>query len=324
MKNSTALATSEVSSTPFTMGMRDAYFSSLYEIFLKDKKTVFLSADNGAPTMDAISELPGQFRNVGIAEEQMIGMACGLALEGRKVWVYAINPFIVFRALEFLKLDMCAMNLPITAVGIGAGFAYEIMGPTHHSVGSISVLRTWPNLTLYSVADDTTASALAKINYEHGGPQYVLLDRLVFPNLYEGKNIDFRDGLARVKEGRDGYIISHGAMVHQALQAAKALEAAGMIHLGVIDLFRLKPVNEPLLLNYLASAHRVITLEEEYLQGGMGSILAELFVDRAITTPMLRIGHPDRFVFDMGGRDVVWRNGGLDQASIQKKILAWL
>lgn len=305
------------------IGMRDAYFDVLYQIFLKDKRTILLSADNGAPSMDQISVLPNQFQNVGIAEEQMIGMACGLALEGKRVWTYCINPFVSFRALEFVKLDMCAMNLPITALGVGAGFAYDIMGPTHHSIGSIAVMRPWPNLKMYNPADSTAAAALAEINYEDNAPQYVQFDRAGIPNLYEEKNINFRDGIVCVKTGTDAYIVSYGIMVHQALKVSNILYAMGS-NVGVIDLFRLKPINEKFLLKYLSSVPKVVSLEEDFLEGGMGSMLAELFVDHGITTPLLRIGHPNKFVFDLGGREAIWHRYGLDTESLVKKISRWL
>jgi transketolase len=313
----------EVQSTPYIMGMRDAYFTALYDIFKRDQKCVLISADDGAPTMDAISHLPNQFRNVGIAEQQMIGMACGLALEGRKVWVYAINPFIVFRALEFLKLDMCAMNLPITAIGVGAGFAYDIMGPTHHSVGSIPVLRCWPNLVIYSVADSDTATLVAELNYASNSPQYVLMDRVGLPPLYPPRHPSFRHGFGVVGVGTDGYIIAHGVMVHQALKVAAAL-AKHNLSIGVIDLFRIKPIEADLLMDTLENSRGVITLEEEYLGGGIGSIMAETFTDHGISTRLLRIGQPDNFVFQLGGREAIWRKSGLDLESIEKRILEWL
>ncbi|HTY40185.1 MAG TPA: transketolase C-terminal domain-containing protein [Candidatus Paceibacterota bacterium] len=317
------VGTPKKAATPFIIGMRDAYFNALYKIFTKDKKAILVSADNGAPTMDQISDLSGQFRNVGIAEEQMIGMACGLALEGRRPWVYAINPFITFRALEFIKLDVCAMDLPIVMLGVGAGFAYDIMGPTHHSVGSLAVMRVWPNLKIYSIADSTTAAALADINYRDRAPQYVLFDRTGLPDLYSGKDVNFNDGLVVAKPGTDGYIVASGIMVHAALKVAHILQEKGQ-NIGVIDLFRLKPVNEELLLKTIQKAPRVISLEEDYLHGGLGSILAEIFVDRGITTPLLRIGQPDKFAFEMGGREAIWRAHGLDEAKVASKIARWL
>ncbi|MBI2035443.1 MAG: 1-deoxy-D-xylulose-5-phosphate synthase [Candidatus Liptonbacteria bacterium] len=301
---------------------RDAFFDALYKVFLKDKKTMLISADNGAKSMDQISELPGQFRNVGIAEEQAVGMACGHALEGRRVWIYAIDPFITLRCLEFVKLDMCAMNLPITALGVGAGYAYDIMGPTHHAVGVIAAMRVWPNLTIWSPADNMTAEALAEISYNHNGPQYIRFDRGYLPNLYENNKIDFCSGVGLACKGKDVAIISTGVMVHQACRVADQLEEKG-VSARVIDLFRLKPINQNFLFQYLEGVDKVVTLEEDFLAGGMGSAIAEVFVDNDYRKPLLRIGQRDTFVFDLGGREVIWKKYGLDVESVTQKILNW-
>jgi|SRR3989344_3588160 len=302
-----------------SISMRDSYFKALYPIFLEDNKTMLISADNGAPYMDPISELPNQFRNVGIAEQQLVGMACGHAREGRKVWVYAIDAFVTLRCIEFIKLDMCAMNLPITAIGVGSGYAYDIMGPTHHGVGIIATMRPWPNLTIWSPSDGAMSSALAQISYENGSPQYIRFDREGLPDLY-GNGTDFSDGILVPKKGSNVTIVATGVMVHQALKIAKELEKFGM-DAEVLDLFRLKPLNEEALLGYVGSSRLVVTLEEDFLTGGMGSSIAELFVDNGVETPLLRIGQGQTFVFDLGGREAIWEKYGLDEASIVKKIL---
>ncbi|RMF18923.1 MAG: 1-deoxy-D-xylulose-5-phosphate synthase, partial [Deltaproteobacteria bacterium] len=117
------------------IGMRDAFFNALYGIAESDPDVYIVSADNGAPSIDQFaSNLKQQFIQVGIAEQQMIGMAAGLALEGKKVYTYAICPFITARVYEQIKIDVCAQNLPVTMLGVGAGYAYDIMGPTHHTV----------------------------------------------------------------------------------------------------------------------------------------------------------------------------------------------
>lgn len=315
--------------TPVIIGMRDSFFEALYPIFLEDKKTVLISADNGAPSMDQISLLPGQFRNVGIAEEQMIGMACGFALEGRHVWVYAIDPFATLRCLEFVKVDICVMDLPVKILGVGAGYAYDIMGPTHHAVGVISAMRPWPNLKIYSPADSITASALAKISYEDKHPQYIRFDRAGIPDLYQNNRLqesDLLNGLKLAAPVQDGNvcIISTGIMVHQALKVAHELGKKG-IRTGVIDLFRLKPVNKELLLSYLACFEVAVTLEEDFVAGGLGSIIAEIFIDEGLShIPLLRIGQEDRFVFELGGREVIWKKSGLDVTSVTKRIIKWL
>ncbi len=304
------------------LGMRDSYFVELFKIFQNDKKTFFISADNGAPTMDPISELPGQFLNVGIAEQQAVAMACGLAREGRKVWFYAIDPFVTIRVTEFVKLDMCAMNLPIVALGVGSGYSYDNMGPTHHAVGHIATMRPWPNLAIYSPSDNIMATALAYINYEDHKPQYVRFDRVTLNDIYDSGGLNIRDGLAVPREGTDLCIVSTGRMVHNSLQVAKRLEPLG-ISVKVVDLFRIKPINSPLLIEHLASANKIVTYEEDYLIGGMGSAIAEIMVDNKIFKPVLRIGQKDTFVYDLGGREAIWEKYGLDVQGATQQILDW-
>lgn len=311
-------------STKFIIGMRDAFFDRLYEIAREDRNVVIISADNGAPALDKFSQnLPNQFFTVGIAEQQMIGMAAGLAFEGKKVYTYAIAPFVTARVFEQNKLDICAMNLPIVNLGVGAGYAYDIMGPSHHTVEDISIMRALPLMKIHGPADPVCAAALAQISYEDPSPQYIRFDRAGIPALYEDREIDFREGVIKTKEGQDLLILSTGIMVHQALKVADEL-AKGRIDAGVIDLHRIKPINKKLLLEYLKDIPRLVTLEEHLLSGGLGSSIAELFVDEGVTTPLLRVGQSDRFVFDYGGRQVIWKKYGLDVEGILKKILHWM
>jgi transketolase len=314
-----------MATTKFILGMRDAFFESLYPYFQKDKNAIFITADNGAPSLDQFSEtLPNQFFTVGIAEQQMIGMASGMAYESKKVYTYAIAPFITLRIYEQIKVDVCSMNLPIVSIGVGAGYAYDIMGPTHHTVEDISIMRTLPNMTLYSPADSISAAALAKISYENPGPQYIRFDRAGVPEIYaDRKDINFKNGIIHTKKGMDVYLIATGIMVHQALEVTEKLEEMG-ISAGIIDLMCLKPINKDLLFQYLGGVQRVVTMEEHLLAGGMGSAIAEIFVDEGISMPMLRIGQNDRFVFDMGGREAIWENYGLDVNSMTEKISRWM
>ncbi len=315
-----------MSSTQFITGMRDVFFTGLYDIFKKDKNCIFITADNGAPTLDQFAQdFPKQYYNVGIAEQQLIGMACGMAFEGKKVYTYAIAPFVTIRCYDQNKLDMCAMNLPIVNLGVGAGYAYDIMGPSHHTVEDISVMRTLPNLVMYGPADVTTARALVDITYQSRSPQYIRFDRAGIPDLYEGQNIHFEDGLVQVTGNgvSDVTIIATGIMVHNALKVAKNLQQNG-IRASVIDLFCLKPINKELLLELIKNSRSLVTLEEHLLAGGMGSAVVEILSDHDVKISTLRIGQDDRFVFDYGGREVIWEKYGLDVSSITQKISSWL
>jgi transketolase len=308
-------------STPkFIIGMRDAFFNELYEIAKKDKNVIMITADNGAPSLDQFSQnLPNQFFTVGIAEQQLIGMACGMAVEGKKVYTYAIAPFVTTRVHEFNKLCLGAMNLPIVNLGVGAGYAYDIMGPTHHTTEDITIMRSIPNMTVHSPADSTTAANLAKISYDDPSPQYIRFDRTGIPDLYSDKKVDFNQGLIKVKEGEDLCIIATGVMVHQAIEVAAELEKEG-IKAGIIDLHRVKPIDKDFLIKNIQRYPQIVTMEEHLLAGGMGSAIAEIFVDEGISTPILRIGQDDKFVFELGGREEIWKAHGLDVPGILKQI----
>lgn len=313
-----------MNSTKFIIGMRDAYFNELYHIFEKDQNAVFLTADNGAPTLDKFAaDFPDQYYTVGIAEQQLLGLAAGLAVEGRKVYTYAIMPFVTLRIAEFIKLDQCAMNVDITNIGVGAGYSYDIMGPTHHTMEDIALMRAMPNLTIWSPSDANMAAQLATHSHRQRGPQYIRFDRAGIPDIYGNETIDLGTGMkiAKDQQKADLTIFSTGRFVYQALQVAEILEREYNYYARVVDVFRLKPFDFKTA-KYLAGNSPIVTYEEHYLNGGLGSIVLESFNDNTeFMKSILRIGQEDRFVYDMGGREVIWRKYGLDPASAAIKIV---
>jgi transketolase len=322
-----------MASTPFIIGMRDAYFDVLYQIFKRDKNAIFVTADNGAPTLDKFaSDFPDQYYQVGIAEQQMMGLAAGLAVEGRKVYTYAIAPFVTQRIAEFVKLDQCAMNVPIVNIGVGAGYSYDIMGPTHHTVEDIALMRSYPNLKIYSPSDAILGTQLAEYCHKDPAPQYIRFDRAGIPNLYGDRTLNIDDGMAVLNPSGDDknrrvVIFATGRMVHNAMDIAEKLPKTAGINPTVVDVFRLKPLNNDLLLKIVGQHSHIVTYEEHYLNGGLGSIIVEALIDnspKGFPKPILRIGAPDQFTFDLGGRQVIWKKYGLDSDSAAKKIAAWL
>lgn len=305
-----------------TLSMRDAFFDRLYELARRDSRILVVSADMGAPSLDKFRrDLPSQFVNVGIAENHMVALAAGLALSGLKVFTYAIMPFATARPFEMIKVDFSLMDLPVTTVGVGAGFSYHDSGPTHHATEDVSFMRVLPRMTIFNTSDSVMAGALAEMACETSGPSYVRLDREILPPLYPPQT-DFSPGLAVLKEGGDLYLLATGNMVHRALEAAGRLAAWG-IDAGVIDLYRLKPVPAGLLLQALGTVQGVITLEEHLLAGGLGSIVAELLADHGSALPLKRIGIPEGYYYAYGGRENIQRLCGLDCASILKTVLEW-
>jgi len=303
--------------------MRDAFFNELYETALKERNIIIVSADMGAPSLDKFRrDLGNQFINVGIAEQNMITVATGLALEGKKVFVYAIMPFATSRCHEMIKVDLSLMNIPVTIIGVGAGFSYDDSGPTHHATEDIAIMRILPNMTIFSPSDSVMAGKFAETSCQMTGPNYVRLDREVLPVIYRQSDT-FSDGLTSLKTGEDACIISTGNMVHRALEVSNKL-AEHSISVGVIDLYRIKPINEELFFDNIEKPRRIVTLEEHLLAGGMGSAIAETLIDSDKTVPLKRIGIRDKYHYVYGGRNNIQSLCGLDTDSVTRTILEWL
>ena len=305
------------------ISMRDAFFNELYEIAKKDRDVILVSADMGAPSLDKFRrDLSNQFVNVGIAEQNMVTVATGLALGGKKVFTFAIMPFATLRCFELTKVNLSLMNIPVTIVGVGAGFSYDDSGPTHHSTEDIAIMRVLPNMTILNSSDSIMAAKFARMSCKMSGPNYVRLDRETLPPIYN-QDDSFSDGLTSFKAGRDVCLISTGNMVHRAIEVSNKLKEHS-INAGVIDLYRIRPINEELLLNSIEQSKRIVTLEEHLITGGIGSAVAEILIDNGKTVPLKRVGIQDKYYYAYGGRNNIQSICGLDTDSVTKVILEWL
>lgn len=307
---------------------RDTFFNRLYELAVDNRDIVLITADCGAPSLDQWRlDIPTQIINCGIAEQNMISLAAGMALEGKKPYCYAIAPFATLRCLEQIKVNLCCRPRPVTIVGVGAGFSYDVSGPTHHATEDIGVMRALPEMTIFNPADNVTAQALVDITYHLPGPAYVRLDRKPMPNLYmtvSGEGWTVTKG----SEESSLLIVATGNMVHMAREIAKRFQTP-----SVVDLYQLKPV--PIrFIQYLKDFNRgfqdsiqapiegltVITLEEHVLSGGLGSILAEVKADEDLDWKLVRLGIPDHYYFSYGGRPALIEKANLDLNTLVERI----
>jgi transketolase len=306
------------------ISQRDAFWNKVYEIAKVNRNIIIISADMGAPALDRIRrDLPSQFINVGIAEQNAITLAAGLSLGGKKVFAYAIAPFITLRCLEQIRVENAIMKIPVTIVGAGAGFGYDDSGPTHHLIEDIAIMRSMPHIIINSVTDSVMASAFAEISCRMKSANYVRLDRQVFPDIYN-KNSDFSKGLFVLKESKDYYIVSTGSMTHAALNIASKLEEK-KINVGVIDIYTI-PINDILFLEIVNGLKKLISLEEHFLPGGLGSAVVEVLNDYNMPIPVKRIGlSVDKgYCYEYGGREVIRTYYGVDKDSIEEKITDFL
>ena len=250
------------------ISQRDAFFSKLFELAKEDKRIVVVTADCGAPALDQWrEELPCQFINVGIAEQQMIAMAAGLALEGKRPYCYAIAPFATLRCYEFIRVDVSLMNLPVVIVGVGAGLSYSEAGPTHHATEDIACMRALPNMKIASISSNDQIDEVLATE----GPMYVRLDR------GDGKNapyITFRG----FKKNNKWYPLW-------------------------LKPFKMMPTI-PFLETF---CREIITVEEHQLSGGLGSIVAEYLSDNNINIPLKRMGIDDEYFYKYGKREDIFK-----------------
>ena len=200
--------------------IRDAFFDEIYDIASKDKDVIFITADADAFSLRKYKQdFPDQFINVGVAEQNMVLIATGLALSGKKVFIYSIIPFITMRCYEHIKANICSMDLDVTIIGCGAGLSFSKDGPTHHAIHDIGVMRVLPEMTILNPCDAESAKFSARYSYENKSPKYVRIDKGVFDDIYSFN--EGMDGIKVVSEVKDVTLISTGYMTHKCLEVQK-------------------------------------------------------------------------------------------------------
>ena len=294
-----------------TSSQRDAFFTRIYEMMKHDKDILIVVADMSTPVFDkGRDDFPHRFFNVGISEQQAILLASGLAKEGKKVFVYAISTFMIMRCYEQIRVSQGVMKFPITIVGVGSGYSYDDSGPTHHMLEDISIMRVLPHMTIHSISDNVMARRVAEESVEMNTPNYVRFDRHIRPDIYKDDD-DFSFGYNVLEEGTDGYFISTGIMTDMAIQHYDG-------RLGIIDLHTI-PCHESSL-SEIIQDKKVITLEEHFLPGGLGSYVLEIISDNDLNTKVRRIGLKQAYIYRYGGRQDNWDYHDLKTSRIIKEV----
>ncbi|MDD4894054.1 MAG: transketolase C-terminal domain-containing protein [Candidatus Omnitrophica bacterium] len=306
----------------WVLGMRDAFSEVLYNIAKKDKRVMLVTSDTGAICHDKFREsLPHQYLNVGIAEQNMVGVAAGLALAGKLAYVYALIPFATMRCYEQIRVDLCCMGLTVTVVGVGAGYDYSTLGPTHHGTEDITLMRALPGMSIFSPSDSIMVEAIARLSYKLPGPKYIRLDRTGTPLIYRGIKENFTKGAAVLKRGADLCIIATGRMVYNALKVSDEL-AKHSVKATVVDLYRIEPLNEELILNAINKFDFIVTMEEHFLRGGIGTLINELLVKNGKRCLVKNFGIPDKFCRQYDGkREYLQALMGLDVKSVSDTLI---
>jgi len=259
--------------------MRNAYIAELYELAGEDERVLALVADNGAIVYDKYRQrFPDRFINFGIAEANMVAAAAGMASCGKIPFAYTISGFLTMRAFEQVRNDVCLQRMNVKLVGIGAGFVYSDLGPTHHATEDISLMRSLPGMTVLSPADDLEAAKCTRAAAEINGPVYLRLGTGKSPVVYQ-EDYDYQLGRGvTLRQGEDVTIIATGGIVHEVLLAANQLEEEGL-SVRVINLHTIKPIDNEIILEAAKETGAVLTVEEHTILGGLGSSVAEVLME---------------------------------------------
>lgn len=303
--------------------MRDVFIEGIYNRMFEDLSLFFLTADFGSPKLDRLKEdFKDRFINVGIAEQNLINISTGLALEGFTVYTYGIAPFLTMRAYEQIRnnisLSSCVTEINVNLIGVGAGLSYDVSGPTHHCIEDISIIRVLPNIILFSPSDCVLVEKFIDYTIKIKKPKYARFDGKPLVSIYENKDVGIEKGFFELVKGDELCIVSTGFITHTALKVAEEL-LIDNIPIGVIDVFLLKPLNEDLFYEKLSKYEYVITLEEGFInKGGLDSLVSSILNKKSSNIKLKRMGLQDIYAFEMGARDYLHKLNMLDKESIVK------
>lgn len=302
--------------------MRDSFIEGLYLRMSTKKNIFFLCADFGSPKLDVLrAEFPDRFINVGIAEQNLINVATGLALEGFIVYAYAIAPFLVMRAYEQIRINLALhaqlKKLNINLIGVGAGLSYDVSGPTHHCLEDITIMRALPNIEIFSPSDWCITERFIDYSIKTSKPKYLRFDGKPISGIYsEIPSLKIELGFHELKKGNKICFVSTGVMTHKVLRVAELLNAKN-ISAGVIDVFMLKSVNIQNLYNALKQYETLVVVEEGFInKGGLDALIFCALNKYYSKMRVLNMGFNDHYVFDIGSREYLYKLNNLDVKSI--------
>lgn len=262
-----------------------------------------------------IKQFPDRLVNVGIAEQSMVGMAAGLALGGKVAVTCNAAPFLISRANEQIKVDVCYNNTNVKLFGLNAGASYGPLASTHHAIDDLAVMRGFGNIEIYAPSSPRECRQIIDYALQHQGPIYIRLDGKALPELY-AENYRFVPGAVNtLREGHDLALVATGSTVHEIVEAAQTLAESG-IQAQVVSVPSIRPCDTPALLAALKGCNAVITVEEHNVNGGLGSLVAEVMAEAGIGIPLKRLGIPDGEYAAAADRGWMRQHHGFDAQAI--------
>ena len=299
------------------MSGRTVIGDTLDEIGKKDDRLYVVTADIGGSLKKFRKDCPNRYIDVGIAEQCAAGVAAGLALAGNIPVIMGMIPFMTMRACEQVRTAICYQNLPVRLIGTGGGLTSG-GGSTHNAMEDIAIMRSMVNMCVISIGDPNMIHDILYLSMDYPGPMFIRLaqgkkDRV----LYKPGTMKYEIGKgAMVREGKDATIFAHGEMVGQALDAAEKLEQEG-IHVRVVDMYSIKPLDEQLVLKCVEETKNIVVLEDHLMIGGLASAIADVVVDHGVQPKgFRRLGIPQVYAGFGSGEELRTKYGYDEAATI--------
>lgn len=300
--------------------MRNMFAKTLTSLGQEDERIVLLSGDIGNNLFNGFKQIaPKRFYNCGVAEANMIGVAAGMALSGLKPVVYTITPFLTARCFEQLRIDVAYHEAPVVIVGTGSGLSYAQLGPTHHSLEDIAIMRTLPGMTVIAPADPIEMRTLLKEAFHHRTPVYFRIGKKGEPDIHDN-DIDIRIGKVNtIIKGSDVAILGTGTIMPEVLLAATLLQQEG-VSVHVASVHTIKPLDADYMHMLTSRFKHVVTIEEHGKIGGLGSVVAEWCVKHNRKLNHHIMGTEDNFVHKLGSQQYVRSQFNLTSKQIAESI----
>lgn len=303
------------------IGERPTFGASLFEFAKENPNIVVLTADvtNSAGLGNMQREMPERVINVGIAEQNMMGIATGLASEGYTVFTTTFAPFQSMRCLEQIRVNQGYMGQKVIMVGLAGGVAYGELGFTHCTIEDVSIIRSIPNIAVVTPADCTEVVKVIESAIQYHDSVFIrLMDKTNIPIVYS-EDYDFKIGKAvPLTEDGELVILANGPLVYHALQAVNKIKEEKGVNIAVYDFHTIKPIDEDLL-NKLSNKKAILTFEEHSIIGGLGSAVAEFYSDKKDHPLVYKYGFPDKYPHG-ASHETLLKEFNLDQSGIYNTI----
>lgn len=299
--------------------MRDVFVKALLSHAHANKRVMLITGDLGFGVLtNYAKELPAQFINAGVAEQNMTGLAAGLALEGRNVFTYSIANFPTLRCLEQIRNDVLYHDANVNIVAIGGGFSYGALGMSHHATEDVGILRTLPGLRVLAPCDDTETVSMVEEMITNPAPSYLRLDKS--KAVAVDAETFVRGKLRQIRRGASVAMVGYGGIIAEALAAADLLDAVG-IGCAVYSAHTLKPFDRESLIKLAIEYDVIVTIEEHVPIGGLGSLAADTFLDAGVMPRRFaRLCLPDAYSSIVGSQEYLRMRHNLDAPSISARV----